>query len=234
MGKTTKSRRWRVRRRFVALFPVAVLLFTANLVLLYRVLPVPLTPLMVLRLFEGEALHKDWVGLDAIAPAMVRAVIASEDTKFCFHHGFDWQAIGSALDDLGDGEGLRGGSTISQQTAKNVWLWPGRSWLRKGFEAYFTVWIELLWPKSRIIEVYLNVIEFGPGLYGVESAARHLFGKTAATLSAREAALLAAVLPNPRRLSAAAPSAYVRGRTGIILSRMPAVGDGDWPPCIAP
>ncbi len=224
--------RRRIRRRFLRALALGLVAAPLSLVLLYRILPVPATPLMLLRLAEGYGISHDWVGYDDIAPAMVRAVIAAEDGKFCHHYGFDWQAIDDALDAIGEGRRrLRGGSTISQQTAKNVFLWPGRSWLRKGLEAGFTVAIETLWGKRRIIEVYLNSVEFGPGIYGVEAAARYHFGKSAADLSAPEAALLAAVLPNPIRFSASKPSTYVRSYARRIQGRLADLGKDDVPPC---
>lgn len=206
-----------VRRVLVPLFVLSVAPVGA-----YRFLPPPLTPLMLIRHFgEGEPIRKTWVPLDRISPALVRAVVASEDEKFCRHHGFDWVAFGEAWRSFRAGRRPRGASTISMQTAKNLFLWPGRSVLRKGFEAYFTVFLELLWPKQRIMEVYLNVIEWGHGIYGAEAAARVYFGKPAASLSASEAAALAAVLPNPRRYSAAQPSPYVEERVETIRARMP-------------
>ena len=226
-------RRWLQRlRRHLVLTAVGILvLLPIATTLIYRVVPVPVTPLMVIRLFEGEGLAHDWVAYDEIAPVMVRSVIAAEDAKFCSHQGFDWDAIGDALDSAEDGGRLRGGSTISQQPAKNVFLWPDRSWLRKGLEAGFTVMIEALWPKRRILEIYLNSVEFGPGVYGVEAAARYHFGVAAADLSAHQAALLAAVLPNPRQRSAAVPSAYVRSYAGRIQARARSVTRAMMPPC---
>jgi monofunctional biosynthetic peptidoglycan transglycosylase len=192
-----------------------VLLLPPALLLVFRFVPVPLTPLMVIRLAEGQELHKDWVPLAAIAPALRQAVVAAEDNHFCEHGGFDWTALGQVLDDLRAGERPRGASTISMQTAKNLFLWPARDLVRKGLEAWLTPQVELLWNKRRIIEVYLNIVEMGPGIYGAEAAARHYFGKSAADLSATEAARLAAVLPNPRAWSPAPPSDYIirRGRT---------------------
>lgn len=189
-------------------------------VLVYRLVPPPITPLMVIRLFEGEGLEKDWVPLQAIAPGLIRAAMAGEDTRFCSHHGFDWQAIDKAIDRYEDGGRPLGASTISMQTAKNVFLWPGRNFLRKGIEAAFTVLIETLWGKRRIMEVYLNVAEWGHGIYGAEAASRHYFKKPAAALTRPEAAALAAVLPNPRRFSPIRPSAYVGARIRIIEARM--------------
>jgi monofunctional biosynthetic peptidoglycan transglycosylase len=213
-------RSWRrVARRLI----VALLALPLPFVVAYRFLPPPVTPLMLIRLVQGEPLEKTWVPLRRISPELARAVIASEDTKFCRHHGFDWQALGEAWRAYRAGDALRGASTISMQTAKNLFLWPGRSFVRKGIEAYLTVLLELLWNKPRILEVYLNVIEWGHGVYGAEMAARTHFHKSAARLSRREAALLAAVLPNPRDWSPEHPSAYIRARAAVILHRMPEV-----------
>lgn len=189
-------------------------------VLLYAVAPVPATPLMLLRAAGGSGMAKEWKPLDAISPHLVRAVIASEDSDFCNHGGFDWAAIQDALDSNEDGEKVRGGSTISQQTAKNAFLWPDRTWIRKGAEAWFTFLIERLWSKRRILEVYLNIVEWDDGVYGAEAAARHHFRKAATALSRREAALLAVVLPSPRNWSPNPPGPYVARRAGIIERRM--------------
>lgn len=190
------------------------------LTLVFRFLPPPLTPLMLLRLAQGYPMQMDWRPLSAISPELRRSVIASEDAKFCSHWGFDWDAIDNALDRYEDGgRHILGASTISMQTAKNLYLWPGRNFLRKGAEAYLTLFLEGLWPKNRILEVYLNIIEFGPGLYGAEAASRHYFGKPAMALSAREAALLTAILPAPLERSPARPSAYVARRAAIIDHR---------------
>lgn len=219
-----------VRRLLRAMLALAVGLAALSVgwVLLYRVVPPPGTPLMLIRaVADGAGIEKDWVPLTAISPHLVRAVIASEDSGFCGHYGFDWTAIAGALEENAEGERLIGGSTISNQTAKNAFLWPDRSWLRKGVEAYVTLLIEGLWPKRRILEVYLNVIEWGDGLYGAEAAARRFFGKAAADLTRREAALMAVVLPNPRRWSPAAPTAYIARRAAVIERRMAVVaGDG--------
>jgi len=196
----------------------------AALVLLYRVVRPPVTPLMVMR---GGDIKYDWVPLDSIAPVLARSVLTAEDENFCGHHGFDTAALQKALDQYLDNDEeatLRGGSTISQQTAKNVFLWPDRTWLRKGLETGFTLYIEALWPKRRIMEVYLNVVEWAPGVYGAEAAARHHFKKSAAALSAHEAAALAAVLPSPRRWNASNPGPYVRGRTETLQGRAARVG----------
>jgi monofunctional biosynthetic peptidoglycan transglycosylase len=168
------------------------------LVMLYRVLPPPGTPLMLLRLVEGYGIHKSWRSFDEISANLVRAVMASEDARFCRHYGFDWSAVGTDWDRYQSGRGrLLGASTISMQTAKNVFLWPGRDWLRKALEAYFTVLIEFAWGKRRIMETYLNVVEWGRGLYGAEAAAQYYFHKPASSLTADEAVRLAAVLPDP-------------------------------------
>jgi monofunctional biosynthetic peptidoglycan transglycosylase len=164
------------------------------------------------------------VAWDAISPYAGIAVIASEDQRFAEHWGFDLDSIQDAIEEREGGGRSRGASTISQQVAKNLFLWPGRSWLRKGLEAYFTVLIELLWSKQRILEVYLNVAQFGDRIFGVDAASRRFFGKRASALSAREAALLAAVLPNPVRMRADDPSPYVRERARWIQRQMQSLG----------
>ena len=189
-------------------------------VAIYRFVPPPVTILMVERMIEGRGLDHRWTPLSRIAPAMTRAVIASEDSGFCAHHGFDFHAIDKALkSNEAHPRKIRGGSTISQQTAKNVFLWPERSWARKGAEAWFTVLIETIWGKRRIMEVYLNSVEMGPGVYGVEAASRRYFHHSAADLDAAEAGRLAAILPSPLKWKAARPGPYVRQRTGKIEAR---------------
>jgi len=211
---------WRRNRRRLALALAGVLVVAPlALDLLFRFVPPPLTPLMVIRLAQGYGIRREWRTLDQISPHLRRSVIASEDGKFCSHWGFDPQAIDAAIDRYEEGGKVLGASTISMQTAKNVFLWPGRSFLRKGVEAYLTMVEEALWPKRRILEVYLNVVEFGPGVYGAEAAARQYFAKPAAALSEREAALLAAVLPAPLRRSPSTPSAYVSRRAEVIRAR---------------
>jgi monofunctional biosynthetic peptidoglycan transglycosylase len=193
---------------------------------------------MVSRAIEGEGLSYRWRSLDDISPRLVQAVIASEDSTFCAHNGFDMKAIERALqanaraEKRGSGR-IRGGSTISQQTAKNVFLWPGRDWIRKGLEAGYTVAIETVWGKRRIMEVYLNVAEWAPGVYGAEAAAQHWFGKSADALTAREAARLAAILPSPRRYSASSPGPYVRRRTSRIQAAMGTVREQGLAACVA-
>ena len=192
------------------------------LVALYREVPPPVTPLMLIRWVEGYPIGKSWRPLDAISPHLVHAVMTSEDAKFCQHHGFDWQEIADAWRRYRHGTGrLRGASTISMQTAKNVFLWPGRDWVRKGFEAYFTVLIELVWGKARIIEIYLNVVEWGPGVYGAEAAAQYHFHKPAKALTVEEASRLAAILPDPLKWSASRPDRYVAARAASIRAQMP-------------
>ena len=214
-------RRWLGRLSLAGL--AVALLLPLLLVLLFRGLPPPVTPLMLLRLSEGYDLTQSWRGLDQISPHLRRAVIAAEDSRFCSHHGFDWEAIQSAVEIYGEGERLVGASTISMQTAKNVFLWPGRTFLRKGAEAYLTLYLEALWPKRRILEVYLNVVEFGPGLYGAEAAANRYFQKPAAALTLREAALLAALLPAPLVRSPGHPSPTLRRYAGVIAARAPLI-----------
>ena len=186
-------------------------------VVVYRFVPAPITILMVERFFEGHGLDHRWVALGQMSPALPRAAIAAEDARFCEHHGFDVDAIEKAMrhDQRRPGR-LRGGSTISQQTAKNVFLWPDRSWVRKGFEAYFTVLIETIWGKRRIMEVYLNTVEMGPGVYGVEAAAQRYFHVSARQLNAVQAARLIAILPSPLKWQVIDPGAYVRRRDSRI------------------
>lgn len=203
------------RRAVLIAFAVLCLLPLIG-VLLHAVVPPPPTILMWQRVVAGDGLDYSWRGLNDISPNLVNAAIASEDARFCSHAGFDMEAIEQALDNNADGGRIRGGSTISQQTAKNVFLWPQRGWIRKGLEAGYTVLIETVWSKRRIMEVYLNVAEFAPGVYGAEAASRRLFGKSARDLTPREAARLAAVLPAPRRYKAATPGPYVRRRTARI------------------
>lgn len=170
-------------------------------------------------------LKHTWMPIESISPHLVRAVIASEDNLFVDHHGVDLEAIEKAIASNKKGKRVLGGSTISQQTAKNVWLWQGRSWIRKGLELYFTLLIELCWSKERIMEVYLNSIEMGNGIYGAEAVAQAHFGKSAAKLTMSEAATIAATLPNPRKFNSAKPSNYVIKRRGQIMNLMPKLGE---------
>lgn len=192
-------------------------------VVVFRFVPVPFTPLMITRSFEqGKDVdtQHDWVPIEEISPELQKAVIASEDANFFTHHGFDFEAMKKAYESNKKGKKIKGGSTISQQTVKNVFLWQGRSYLRKGLEAYFTVLIEVLWSKERIMEVYLNSIEMGEGVYGAQAAAQHWYKKDAAKLTRYEAAGIAAILPNPLKFKATNSSAYINRRKGRIVSHM--------------
>lgn len=196
-----------------------------------RWLPVPTSAFMVSRQIERlrpgsevPPIRYQWVGFDRISPAMALAVIAAEDQRFPEHWGFDFNAIERAVEYNSQSRKVRGASTISQQTAKNLFLWSGRSYLRKGLEAGLTLCLEALWPKERVLEVYLNIAEFGDGIYGVHAASARFFGTTPDRLTSREAALLAAVLPSPRRLHADRPSAYVLARARWIRSHMEKLG----------
>ena len=221
------------RRLLLALAKMAVALVVLSVlaVLVLRFVPPVTSAFMVTRYAEGvfgghayTAIDYRWVNWKKISPQMQLAAVAAEDQKFPDHFGFDFEAMADAFEDMEDGGRVRGASTISQQVAKNLFLWKGKSFFRKGIEAGFTVLIETLWPKERILEVYLNIAEFGDGVYGVEAAAQRYFGKAAAKLSSREAARLAAVLPNPKRFKAAAPSAYVERRTARIERQMRNLG----------
>lgn len=215
-------------KRIIKGIVVAFFASTILSVVVLRFVPVYFTPLMFIRCFEQLSEGKElklshhWVSIDKISPSLPVAVIASEDANFMRHHGFDFKAIEHAAKRNMENPEKRklGASTISQQTAKNVFLWPGRSWLRKGFEFYFTSLIELLWPKQRIMEVYLNSIEMGEGIYGAEAVAREHFNTTAAELSRSQCALIAATLPNPRRFSSKAPSSYMLKRQHKIEHEM--------------
>lgn len=195
-------------------------------VVVLRFVPVFFTPLMFIRcgeqLLDGKSLtmHHHWVSLEKISPHLPVAVMGSEDQRFLLHHGFDFAAIQKAAKQNMRGGKKMGASTISQQTAKNVFLWPGRSWIRKGFEMYFTALIELMWSKQRIMEVYLNSIEMGDGIYGADAVAEYNFGTTAGNLSRAQCALIAATLPNPRVFSSKYPSAYMRKRQHQIMKNM--------------
>jgi monofunctional biosynthetic peptidoglycan transglycosylase len=195
-------------------------------VLFFRFVPVPFTPLMMTRPFEqkaaGKEMHSshDWVPIEEISPNLQKAVIASEDDLFLTHHGFNFNAMFKAYKNNSKGKRIKGGSTISQQTAKNVFLWQGRSYIRKAFEAYFTVLIELLWSKERIMEVYLNSIEMGDGVYGAQAAAQHWYHKDAANLTKYEAAGIAAILPNPLKFKAKNSSRYTERRKRRIIKLM--------------
>ena len=213
--------------RLAALFFAISIMMTA----IYEHAPVPITWLMLLRVVEGDGLTKDWEPLENISPELVRAVIAAEDTRFCEHRGFDWVELRKAIDDWRRGDELRGASTITNQVARNVFLWKSRNFVRKGLEAYFTVLVEFMWRKERIIEVYLNVAEWGPGIFGAEAAAEHYFGKPASELTRREASLMAAILPNPIEWSASSPSEYTANYAARIRTRMDQLAWAEPLPC---
>lgn len=221
-----------IRRIFRIFLKLVYAFFALSIVsvALFKFVPVPFTPLMVSRtidnIIDGEELEfsHDWVPLEEISPNLQKAVIASEDATFLTHSGFDFTAMQKALKNNEKGKRIKGGSTISQQTAKNVFLWQGRSYVRKAFEAYFTILIEAIWGKRRIMEVYLNSIEMGNNVYGAEAAARHYFEKPASELTPREAASIAAILPNPRKYKATNSSPYIERRKSRIQKHMRYVG----------
>ena len=198
----------------------------------YRFAPPPGTWTMLQRKLSGDVIVHPWTPLRKISPHLVRAVIAAEDSRFCAHKGLDIDAIEDAIEDNRKGGKRRGGSTISQQTAKNVFLWQGGGYVRKGFEAYFTLIAEPIWGKRRTMELYLNVAEWGDGYFGAEAAAQGRFGKRAADLTPREAALLAAVLPSPNKWRAVNPGPYVRGRAATIRKRMEVVRNEGLDRCV--
>ena len=219
---------WKKTRAIIRWTVVAFLGSTILAVVALRFLPVYFTPLMFIRCYEQIAEGKSlkmkhhWVPLNKISPSLPMAVMASEDAKFLKHHGFDYQDIEHAAERNRKHPEKRklGASTISQQTAKNVFLWPGRSWVRKGFEVYFTALIELMWPKERIMEVYLNSIEMGDGIYGADAVAEEHFGTDALSLTKAQCALIAATLPNPRKFSSKNPSGYMLKRQARIMREM--------------
>jgi monofunctional biosynthetic peptidoglycan transglycosylase len=213
-----RSFRWGgLLRGVLTTLAVVLIVLPLGLVATYRFVAPPITELMVERLIEGKGLDHRWLPMSQMSPALPRAAIAAEDARFCEHHGFDFNAMEKALKHDEEKPGrIRGGSTISQQTAKNVFLWPERSWVRKGFEAYFTVLIETIWGKRRIMEVYLNTVEMGPGIYGVEAASQRYFHVSAKDLDAGQAARLIAILPSPLKWQAVNPGPYVRRRSGRI------------------
>ncbi len=230
------ARIWRLFRNLVLISIVISIVW----VLIDWFTPVIVTPLMVQRsvefVFKGEMPKnsKTWVSIDDISPNMVQAVVTSEDNLFLSHYGFSLDDMTKAFEHNQKGKRIRGGSTISQQTAKNVFLFPQRSYVRKGLEAYFTVLIELVWSKKRIMEVYLNVIEMGDGIYGVEAASQEYFGVHASQLSRSQAASIAACLPNPRRFNAGHPSGYIQRRKAHILSLMDKIGQINFENTVAP
>jgi len=232
-GKISRmAKRSRIRRICYLLLKSALVLALLSIlpVIAFRFVRPPVSALMVERRIGswwGDSNYVPqyrWVRLDKIAPEMGTAVIAAEDQTFPTHRGFDWKAIHKAIDHNETSDRTRGASTLTQQTAKNLFLWSGRTWVRKGLEAYFTILLEVFWSKSRILETYLNIAEFGDGIYGVEAAAQRYFRKPAARLNSEEAALLAAILPNPRRYSVSRPGPYVRERQQWILQQIGQLG----------
>jgi monofunctional biosynthetic peptidoglycan transglycosylase len=213
---------WKVIKRIVIWF-LGISLF---IVILFKWVPVPITPLMVIRCMEQKAdgesmkLKKDWEPIENISNKLQLAVVCTEDQNFLNHNGFDFGAIQKAMEENKWKKRKRGASTISQQTAKNLFLWQGRSWVRKGLEVYFTFLIELFWSKERIMEVYLNIIEMGDGIYGAEAASQAYFNKPAANLSTQQAAAIAVILPNPLKFSATNPSRYTRKRQNFAMRQM--------------
>lgn len=233
-AKNTKSKKFDLKKigRLVGKIFLWFVLVSIFWVLAYRFINPPITLLMVLRNIERKSdgktfkTEKNWVDLEEMSDNMKRAAIAGEDQKFVHHMGFDVSAIGKAYsaNNKNSSGKIKGGSTISQQTAKNVFLWPGRSWIRKGFEAYFTILIEIFWSKQRILEVYLNVIEMGDGIYGAEAAAQIYYGKSCRTLTRSEAAMIAACFPNPIRWTPLHPTRFIRHRHYLIMQNIRRLG----------
>jgi monofunctional biosynthetic peptidoglycan transglycosylase len=217
-----------IKRFFNLLFRIILwfLVVTVGWVFVYKFIKVPVTVTMISNAVKNIGSEEaflwkyDWTPIESVSPHLQMAVVAAEDQKFPEHFGFDFDAMEKALENNEKGGRVKGGSTISQQTAKNAFLWQGRTYIRKGLEAYFTALIELIWGKKRILEVYVNVAEMGPGIYGAQAAAQHYFNKDAAQLSAREAAILAAILPSPKTYSVKNPGPYVRRRQTWILRQM--------------
>lgn len=234
MAATVGKRRW--GRRLIVWAGKGLLAFVAGsllLVLIFRFVPPPFTLTMAGDLVSGHGITKQWVPIERIDPDMARAAIAAEDSSFCSHNGFDYDAIAAAMyRNARGGKVLRGGSTISQQTAKNVFLWQGGGFFRKGLEAWFTILIELIWPKKRIMEVYLNVAETGIGTYGVEAGSRRYFGHSAAKMTRAEAARIAAVLPLPKKRAGVAPKGFTRRYGNSIAARIGVVQNDGLDACL--
>lgn len=216
--------RWRRLLRMLGMALLVLVLLPPVLVAVYAVVPPPGTPLMLIRLLEGETLEKDWRPLAEIDPDLPLSVVASEDSRFCLHSGFDFVELGKAVRDWREGGRARGASTISMQLARNLMLWPGGGLVRKGVEAYATLWVELLLSKRRILELYLNIVEWAPGAYGAQAAARRHFGTAADSLTRRQAALLAVTLPSPRNYDPARPSEFLSRQAGTVEARARTLG----------
>ncbi len=233
LTRIKRTKRFGLINTFLSVIFIAFVLIPVTWAGAYLFIDPPATILMMQRAAEGQTIRHYPVPLDRISPHVVRAVIAAEDGNFCTHDGFDVEAIQRAMEANQRGGGpIRGGSTISQQTAKNLFLWPERSWVRKGFETYFTALIEFMWPKERIMEAYLNVAEWGDGNFGIEAAARARFGVSAEELTPLQAARLAAVLPNPNRWRADQPGPYVRSRASTLVGRARVVRDEGLAGCV--
>ena len=216
--------RWLTFFGKIGIVLLLILAIPVVLILVFRWVPVPTSAFMLAHMMKGKKPVYQWVGYKKIAPTVPIAVVASEDQNFPYHWGFDFKAIGEAYGDRLRGESMRGASTISQQTAKNLFLWSGRTWLRKGLEAGLTLVIELCWPKQRILEVYLNIAQFGPNIFGIEEASRTYFHRSASRITARQAALLAAMLPDPRHYRISPPTAYMRQRAAHIQHQVRLLG----------
>jgi monofunctional glycosyltransferase len=218
---------------FLKYLIIVFFIFSVSGILVYRFFPVPFTPLMIQRIIEQKVAGKTvrlkhkWVPIDKISSNMILAAVAAEDNNFTSHHGFDYEAIEKAQKFNKKGKRLRGASTISQQTCKNVYLWLGRNYVRKGMEVYFTGLAEVFWGKKRIMEVYLNSIEMGDGIFGIEAASQFYFRKPAGKLTRAEAAIIAAAFPNPRKRNPASPGSYLVRRQQLILSLMNKIGKVD-------
>jgi len=210
---------WRRVRLILLITLLLIAVAPALLTLLYREVPPPVTPLMIIRFFQGESLNKTWTPLARISPHVARAVIGLEDSRFCQHGGIDWDSVSDALTDHLHGEKLRGASTISMQTAKNLFLWPDQNFLRKALEAPLTYMIEAILGKRRILEIYLNVVEMGPGIYGVEAASQRYFQRPANALTPWQAGLIAAILPAPRKWSPVNPTDFIVARARTSMAR---------------
>jgi len=224
-----KKQHW-LRRVFEAALWAVVIVHLYALAL--RVLPVPGTILMVQRAIAGEAIQKDWTRIEDISPHLPRAILGGEDSRFCEHRGIDFKALQDALSDNAEGGRRRGGSTITQQTAKNVFLWNGGGYPRKAVEAWFALYTNVVWGKRRTMEIYLNVAEWGDGIFGAEAAAQARFGKPAKDLTKREAAMLAAVLPSPNKWRVDPPGPYVSGRAGTLLQRAEVIRTSEYDSCL--
>ncbi len=236
LGPLPETGRSRFRRylKWAGYLIVVIILWPIVMTVIYTAVPPPVSNLMLIRSLSGNGIDKDWVSLEEMSPWLARAVITSEDARFCEHNGVDWVEFQDAvLDPIDAGEApTRGASTISMQTAKNLFLWDRRFHIRKLLEVPLALWMDLVWSKRRMIEIYLNIVEWAPGVYGAEAAARHHFKKSAKDLSKREAALLAAVLPNPIKRQAGKPSRGVRAIANRILVRM--AGMGPYLTCLEP